>query len=334
MFYKTLGLDKNATPDQIKKKYRKLAMQHHPDKNPDDETAEAKFKEITEAYEVLSDPEKKKHYDTYGTMDKQPSGGFEDMFGNMFGGGFGQRHKKGTNVQVTFEVTLDDILKGKKQTIKIRRDKTCGTCKGDGGFKPRTCTACNGQGHTTMRVNTIFGPQIQQMECAICKGGGHINTEKCTAKGCIVGYVSSEENVPLDLPKGIMDGMGFEIRGMGNEIKDGIDGDLIVVISEVNDTEFIREGINLRYFLDITVTEAILGTEKNIKTLDGIIKIAITKGTPNGKILRVQGKGLPHINNPAKVGNLIVEVNVKIPTVLTDKEEELLMELSNQPNFE
>lgn len=334
-YYKILELDKNATPDEIKKSYRKLALKFHPDKGGDED----KFKEISEAYSVLSDPDKKSKYDRFGTIDDN-GGGFNmddifSSFGDIFGfGGRNQRsQRKGNDLRVKVSVELEDILNGCKKKIKYSRSNKCNTCSGKGGSELVTCLPCNGRGFREVVQNTSFGVIRQTVSCSNCSGSGKSIKNACnTCSGS--GTKLVEESVEIEIPKGAVGGTYMVMQRMGNFVRDGIHGDLQIVIDEVKHNRFKREDLNLILDYDISIIDAILGSEKEILTpLNRKIKFVISRGTEHGKVLRIRGNGVPDVNFNGHVGDLLIRVNIKIPSIVSDKERELLLELKDSPNF-
>lgn len=350
-YYDSLGVDKNASKDEIKKAYRKQAVKYHPDKGGDEE----KFKEISEAYSILSDEQKKHNYDTYGSVDERSRsrsgfggfGGFgedidlEDIFRGFNGGNYGgsnnqrqrQTIKKGDDLQITVKINYKDVRDGKSVKIKYKQKKKCKPCGGKGG-ETTTCTKCNGSGaikHT--QHNGLFQSTVN-VECSSCKGIGEIITTPC--KSCSgTGYETIELTIPLDLPKGCNDGDRFKVTGKGNIAfrggMNGIYGDLYVNINVINKTKLERNGDNLIFNIKLSFTKLMLGSEEEIPTLDGKIKITIKPNTKPNEILRVQEKGLS--NQRGMLGDLMVITHLDIPNKLTKEEIDLLEELSKQKNF-
>lgn len=355
-YYEILGVPRNATPDEIKKAYRKLAIKYHPDKNPGDKQAEEKFKEAAEAYEVLSDPEKRARYDQFGHegIGGSASGGFsgagmdiDDIFahfGDIFGDAFGfssrgarssrGRTQKGTNLRIKVKVTLEEIARGVEKKIKVLKDVSCKSCSGSGakGGGYTSCGMCGGSGVYIKVQQTILGAMQTQTTCPVCHGSGRIIRDKCVeCQGR--GVVKEEETISIRIPPGVSHGMQLSLSGKGNAApQGGIPGDLIVLIEEEEHPYFKREGQHLIYPLYISVPDAILGTQTEIPLLEGKAKIKIEPGTQSGKVLRLRGKGLPDINsrNP---GDLLVEVNVFIPKNISPEERKLIEKLSASPNF-
>jgi molecular chaperone DnaJ len=359
-YYEILEVSKDAGADEIKKAYRKKAIQFHPDKNPGDHQAEENFKEAAEAYEVLSNPDKKARYDRFGHAGMSNSGGysgegmtfddifsrFGDVFGDAFGGGFGSffgggqgrgrsRVNKGTNLRVTVKLTLDEIASGTTKKIKVKKYVPCKECGGNGeknGNSSRTCPTCNGRGVQTRVVNTIMGQMQSSSTCQTCGGEGKIIQEKCTA--CYgEGIISGEDFIELKIPAGVSEGVQLSVSGKGNAPRrGGVNGDLLVVIQEVEHPDFQRDGNDLLYNLFISIPDAILGTNAEIPTLQGKVKIKIDSGSQSGKILRLRGKGLPDLNGYSK-GDLMVRINIYIPTSLSKEDKSILQKMQESENF-
>ncbi len=340
-YYKILGVDRGATPEQIKKAYRKMAMRYHPDKNHGDDSTEERFKECAEAFDVLSDPQKKQEYDTYGSVGNQqgnPFGGGFNMddvfsrFGDFFGfGGQSQRVKKGNDLRVKVQLTLDDIIKGVDKKIKYIRHVKCGTCDGVGGKDLTNCGMCQGTGQRRVVQQTPFGTIQQVVTCNSCGGNGQIVRTSCN--NCrSQGTVPKEEVIDIQIPKGVSSGNILNMTQYGNWIKNGIPGDLHVLIEELPDLNFKRESTNLVYDQSISVIDAILGKEVNLQTPHGEIKFSVTPGTTHGKVLRIKGKGIPDLNN-GMLGDLLIRMNIRIPQNISDNEKDVLMSLKNSPNF-
>jgi molecular chaperone DnaJ len=359
-YYEVLGVSKSATKEELKKAYRKLAIKYHPDKNPDNKEAEDKFKEAAEAYEVLSNDEKKSRYDQFGHAGMGGAaggggfGGFSDIedifsnFGDIFGGHFGgfggfggggqrrQRVNKGTNLRVKVKLTLEEIAKGVEKKIKVKKFVACDTCNGTGAKDENshaTCTTCNGTGQVTRVQRTILGQVQTASICPDCNGEGKTITEKCPA--CHgEGVTKTEEVISINIPAGVEEGMQLSVSGKGNAARrGGINGDLLVLIEEEPHPELIRDGNNLLYNLFISVPDALLGTAVEIPTIDGKVKVKIDAGTQSGKILRLKGKGLPDVNRYG-TGDILVKINIWIPKDLTKDERKNIEKLSKSKSFE
>jgi molecular chaperone DnaJ len=355
-YYDVLGVSKSASPEELKKAYRKLALKYHPDKNPGDNDAEEKFKEAAEAYEVLSDQEKRSRYDRFGHQGVRGSGmggqhmsmddifsHFGDIFGDVFGGGFGgfggqqtrRRVNRGTNLRVKVKLTLDEISKGIEKKIKLQKYVRCNTCHGSGaerGTSKTTCSTCNGRGQVTKITNTFLGQMQTSSTCPNCGGEGEVITHKC--KECHGnGIVRGEEVVTFKIPAGVAEGMQLSVSGKGNyAARGGVPGDLLVLIEEQPHEELLRDGNNLLHDLYINFVDAALGSSVDIPTIDGKAKIKISAGTQGGKVLRLKGKGLPDVNGYGK-GDLLVNVNVWTPKNLSKEEKKILEKLKKSPNF-
>lgn len=356
-YYEVLGVSKNATKDEIKKSYRKQALKNHPDKNPGNKEAEERFKEAAEAYEVLSNDEKRARYDQYGhagmgnnmggfgggmTMDDIFSS-FGDIFGDAFGGAFGgrsrggrsQRVNKGTNLRLKVKLTLEEFARGAEKKIKVSKYVTCSTCSGSGAATPSdvtTCKTCGGTGHTVRVMNTILGQMQTSAPCNVCGGEGKVITKKCN-KCYGEGIVQAEEVIPLSIPAGLAPGMQLSVSGKGNAARrGGVNGDLIILIDEEPHPELIREGNDLIYNLFISIPDAILGSNVEVPTIEGKARIKIDPGTQGGKILRLRGKGLPDVNGYGR-GDLLVNVNVWIPKNLTKEEQKSFEQYKTSNTF-
>lgn len=359
-FYEVLGVSKSAAKDEIKKAYRKKAIQYHPDKNPDNKDAEQKFKEAAEAYEVLSNDDKKARYDQFGHAGLgngagQGFGGgftdiedifsqFGDIFGGHFGGGFGgfggggrsrRRVNKGSNLRVKVKLNLEEIANGVEKKIKVNKYITCDHCSGSGAESSSgysTCTSCNGSGQVTRISNTFLGQMQTSSTCPTCGGEGKIITNKCTS--CHgEGMVKSSEVISIKIPAGVGEGMQLNVSGKGNAARrGGINGDLLVVITEEEHEELVRDGNDLIYSLFLSISEAAIGTQTEIPTVGNPVKIKIDSGTQPGKILRLRGKGLPEVNGYGR-GDLLVHINVWIPKNLSKDEKKTLEKLDELENF-
>jgi molecular chaperone DnaJ len=356
-FYDILGIGRNATDDEIKKAYRQKALQFHPDRNPGNKEAEEHFKEAAEAYEVLSDPNKKSRYDQFGHAGVGSSaasdggmGGFGGMnmddifsrFGDIFGdfgfggaAGGGRRVNKGSDLRVKLKLTLQDIAQGVEKKIKVNKHISCKECRGTGAAKGsdfNTCTLCHGSGYVT-RVQRTFIGQIQTTApCPTCHGEGKIIKEKC--KSCHGnGIVNGEDVISVRIPAGVEDGMQLSVSGQGNAApRGGVPGDLVVLIEEVEDDLLKRHGKDLYYEHFINIADAALGCSIEVPTLDGKAKLKVDAGTQSGKILRLKGKGLPSVNSYGK-GDQLVNVNVWTPQNLTSEEKKAMESLKKSDNF-
>ena len=356
-YYEVLGVGKNATPEELKKAYRKLALQYHPDRNPGDKEAEEKFKEAAEAYDVLSNPDKKARYDQFGMagMDGQYGQGGMDMndifsqfgsiFGDLFGGGFrsgfsgfggggGRRVMHGSNLRIKVKLTLEEIDRGCEKKIKVSKYVPCKTCGGTGAKNNdyETCQHCHGAGVVTEVKRTILGQMQTQSVCPHCGGEGRIIKNKCTdCHG--EGIVKSDEIITINIPAGVADGMQLAMQGQGNAAPHGgIPGDLIILVEEQEHDTFERQDANLYYNAFITFSEAALGGTVEIPTLNGKVKIKIEAGTPSGRVVRLRGKGLPVLNGYGR-GDLLVCLNVWVPKTLSKEERKSLEELQRHDNF-
>ena len=344
-YYEILGVSKSASADEIKKAYRKLAIKYHPDKNPGDKSAEEKFKEAAEAYEILSDNDKRARYDQFGHAGAGGAAGgggfggggfgggmsmedifsqFGDIFGGHFGGGFGgfgdggrQQQIKGSNLRVRIKLNLEEMVNGTTKTIKVKRLKLAP------GVTSKTCPTCHGSGAQIKVMNTMFGQMQTQTTCGTCGGLGKV-ADKIPAGANAEGLVKTDEEVSINIPAGARDGIQLNVRGKGNDAPfGGIPGDLLVVIEEEQDQSIKREGDNLHQELYISFPEAALGTTKEINTVGGKVKIKIDAGTQSGKILRLAGKGLPSIDSYGR-GDMFIHVNVWTPQKLTKEQKEFL----------
>lgn len=368
-YYEVLGVEKTASADEIKKAYRKKAIQYHPDKNPGDKDAEDKFKEAAEAYEVLSNPDKRARYDQFGHAGVGGAagggyGGFGgqgmsmddifSMFGDIFGGhggfggfgGFGgggsqprQRKFRGADLRVKAKLTLKEIAEGTEKKFKVKKYVTCNHCHGsgaEGNSGTETCPTCHGTGSVTRTQQSIFGMMQTQSVCPQCNGEGKIIKNKC--KECNgEGVVYGDEVVTVKIPAGVAEGMQVTINGKGNAGKhNGVSGDLLVIIEEEKHPELIRDESDLIYNLLLSVPQAALGATVEIPTIDGKAKIKIEPGTQPGKVLRLRGKGLPNINSygySTGTGDLLVNVSVYIPETLTKEERQALEKWHESESF-
>lgn len=364
-YYDVLGVSRNTSADEIKKAYRKLAIKYHPDKNPDDKSAEDKFKEAAEAYEVLSNPEKKQRYDHYGHAGVGGASGgggyggggmnmedifsqFGDIFGaggggspfeSFFGGGQqsrgGRRVSKGTNLRIKVKLTLEEIANGTEKKIKVNKQIVCKSCDGSGA-KDRssvsTCKTCGGSGAVRRVTNTILGQMQTTSTCPTCNGSGSQITAKCgSCHG--EGVVRGEETITINIPAGVSDGMQLSMSGKGNAAPNGgIPGDLIILIEEIPHETLKREGNNVVYDLHVSIIDAALGYSAEVPTIDGKAKIKIEPGTQSGKLLRLKGKGIPEINSYHR-GDEIIHINIWTPKILSAEERSILERLRDSPNF-
>jgi molecular chaperone DnaJ len=356
-YYEILGVSKNASKDEIKKAYRKQALKFHPDKNPGDKGAEEKFKEAAEAYEVLSNDDKKVRYDRYGHDGVRNSsngfggGGmtvedifssFGDIFGDAFGGfgGFGstrqsRRVNKGSNLRVKVKLNLNEISSGTEKKIKVNKYTTCDACDGTGAADSKSysnCSTCHGSGQVTRITNTLLGQMQATSVCPSCGGEGKIITKKCqTCYG--EGIVEKEEIIKINIPAGVAKGMQMTVGGKGNAPRrGGVNGDLLVVIDEEIHEELMREGNDLIYNLFISIPDAITGTQVEVPTVDSNVKIKIEPGTQPGRILRLRGKGLPEVNGYGR-GDLLVNVNVWIPKSLSKEDMKIIEKFKDSESF-
>ena len=353
-FYEVLGVGKSATESEIKKAYRKLAIKYHPDKNPGDKEAEVKFKEAAEAYDVLSNKDKKARYDRFGHAGmggaaSQGAGGFGgmnmedifDQFGDIFGGFGGggrsraRRVNRGSDIRIKVSLTLEEVLKGVEKKVKVNKFNKCEPCSGSGAEDSNsysTCSTCGGSGQVTKVTNTFLGAMQTASTCSACHGEGKTITNKC--KSCQgEGIQRSESVIPINIPAGVEDGMQLQVSGAGNAgPRGGINGDLLVVIEEKEHEFLQREGKHLHYDLYISFTDAVLGTTALVPTLDGQVKIKIEAGTQGGKLLRLRGKGLPSVNSYG-TGDLLVNVNIWTPQKVSNDEKKILEKLGDSDNF-
>ena len=345
-FYEILGISKNASEAEIKKAYRKKAIEFHPDKNPGDAVAEENFKKAAEAYEVLSDPNKRAKYDQYGHQAFDGSGGFGgghggmnmddifsqfgDIFGGAFGGGFGggggQRRMKGSNLRIKVKLTLEEIANGVEKKVKVKRKVQAQ------GVSYKTCSTCNGQGQVMRVTNTILGRMQSASTCPTCGGSGQILDRK-PANSDSQGMIVEDETVSIKIPAGVVDGMQLKVSNKGNDAPgNGVPGDLIVAIEELEHEFLKREGENLHYDLYISFSEAVLGISKDIEAVNGKVRIKLEEGIQSGKILRLKGKGIPSINGYGN-GDLLVHVNVWTPKTLNKEQRQFFEKNITDENF-
>ena len=358
-FYEILGVSKTASAEEIKKAYRKNAIEFHPDENPGDKVSEEKFKEAAEAYEVLSDDQKRQRYDQYGHAGVGGAAGggfgggsmnmedifshFGDIFGGHFGGfggfggsqrGGGQRVRRGSDLRVKVKLTLAEVATGVEKKIKVKKYVICSHCNGAGsahGSQPVTCTTCNGSGRVTRVQQTILGQMQTASECPTCNGDGKIIKDKCSH--CAgEGIVREDEVITINIPAGVMEGMQLSMSGKGNAARrGGVNGDLLVLVEEEPHPELIRDENDLIYNLLLTVPMATLGGSVEVPTVEGKVKVTIAPGTQPGKVLRLRGKGLPSVNRYG-TGDLLVNVGVYIPENLSKDEKALMEKLANSSN--
>lgn len=360
-YYEVLGVPKNAEADAIKKAYRQVALKYHPDRNPDDKKAEDKFKEAAEAYEVLSDADKRARYDRYGHAGVNNQGGFggggsmnmEDIFehfGDIFGDGgspfesfFGGSRRGGTaqgqrgsNLRIKISLTMEEIANGIQKKIKVKRQVACDNCGGSGAKDSKsvsTCSTCQGSGYVRQIKQTFLGQMQTTTTCPTCSGAGKTVTSYC-AKCKGDGRMYSEEMIDIDIPAGVAEGMQLSMRGKGNAGKaGGPAGDLLIVIEETEHEDFVRDGNNVIYDLFLNFADVALGTSVHVPTLEGKVKIKIPAGTPAGKIFRLKGKGFPEVQGYGK-GDQLINVNIWTPKTLTEEETQLMHKLREMPNFQ
>lgn len=355
-YYEILEVSKSATFEEIKKAYKKKAIQHHPDKNPGDKSAEDKFKEAAEAYEILSDEQKRARYDRYGHSAPGGFGGhsgggfsmddifsqFGDIFGGHFGGGFGgfggggQRVNRGSDLRVKVKLTLKEIATGVEKKIKVKKFVACQHCKGNGaenGTAYTTCSTCHGTGTATKIVNTILGQMQTQTTCTACHGEGKSITKKCPhCSG--EGIIREEEIISLNIPAGVANGMQLSMSGKGNAARHGgVNGDLLILVEEEAHPDLLRDDNDLVYNLLLSIPTAIIGGSVEVPTIDGKVKVKIEPGTQPGRVLRLRNKGLPSINRYG-TGDLLINISIYIPENVNDSEKSILSGLENSPNFQ
>jgi molecular chaperone DnaJ len=362
-YYEVLGISKSASDDEIKKAYRKKAIQFHPDKNPGNKEAEEKFKEAAEAYEVLSDTQKRQRYDQFGHAGVGGASGgggfsgagmefsmddifsrFGDIFGGHFGGfsnfgGFGgggnsPRYNRGSDLRVKVRLNLQEIANGVEKKIKVHKYVQCTHCGGNGAADANsitTCSTCHGAGHVTRVQQTILGTMQTQTVCPSCNGDGKTITKKCPhCNG--EGIVREDEVISINIPAGVGEGMQLSVGGKGNAARrGGINGDLLVLIEEEEHPELIRDENDLVYNLLLPFTTAVLGGTVEVPTVDGKVKVKIDAGTQPGKVLRLRGKGLPNVNRYGQ-GDLLVHIGIYIPEQLNKDEQKTIEKLADSPN--
>lgn len=360
-YYEVLEVSKTATEDEIKKAYRKKAIQYHPDKNPDDKQAEENFKEAAEAYEVLSSAEKRQRYDQFGHEGVHGAAGgggfsgggmsmddifshFGDIFGGHFGGfsgfggngGGGRRHvNRGSDLRVKVKLTLKEIATGVEKKIKVKKYVACKACNGTGaenGTAYSTCSTCSGSGVVTRVQQTILGAMQSTTACPSCNGEGRTITKKCPACNG-EGIQREDEVISIKIPAGVAEGMQLSMSGKGNAARHGgVNGDLLILIEEEKHPELIRDENDLIYNLLLNFSTAVLGGSVEVPTIDGKAKVKIDPGTQPGKVLRLRGKGLPSVNRYG-TGDLLVNVSVYVPESLTPDEKAAIEKVNDSPNF-
>jgi len=342
-FYEVLGVDKSVNEADLKKAYRRLAMKHHPDRNPDDKAAEAKFKEAKEAYDVLSDSQKRSAYDQFGHAGVDPSMGggghgggahgfgdaFGDIFGDIFGGGAGggQRQRRGADLRYDLSLTLEEAVNGTEMNISVPRNTDCGTCDGTGskpGSKPKTCGTCGGHGQVRMQQGFF---SVQQT-CPTCHGKGSIITDPCgTCRG--TGQVQETKKLSVKIPAGVDDGDQIRLSGEGEASAGGVRGDLYVSVNVKRHAIFQRDGVDLFCEVPISYATLALGGEVEVPTLGGRAKLKIPAGTQSGKQFRLRGKGVSNVRQQGYVGDLYCKVQVETPVNLTKEQKEMLLQLDD-----
>lgn len=362
-YYEVLGVSKSSSEDEIKKAYRKLAVKYHPDKNPDDKASEEKFKEAAEAYEVLSNSQKKAQYDRFGHAGMGGAAGgagfggqgmnMEDIFsqfGDIFGGGGddspfgsffnggrggGRRQRKGTDLRIKLKLNLEEIANGVEKKIKVKRHVACKSCSGNGsknGTDLKSCGTCQGSGQVKRVQNTMLGQMVTSSTCPTCSGEGKSIGAKCDA--CFgEGRVLEEEIIPIKIPAGVSNDMQLSMSGKGNvPPRGGVAGDLLIVIEEESHELLHRDGNNVIFDLYVSFVDAALGTSVEVPTIGGKAKITLEAGTQSGKILRLKGKGIKELNGYS-VGDQLVHVNIWTPKEVNKEERELLEKLRDSANF-
>ncbi len=350
-YYDVLGVSKSAAKDEIKKAYRKMAIKYHPDKNPDNKEAEEKFKEAAEAYEVLSNDEKRQRYDQFGHQGVGGAGGFSgggmnmddifSQFGDIFGGGGGspfdsffggggrgggRRTRKGTNLRIKLKLTLREIAEGVEKKIKVNRLVV------DPNTTFKNCSSCNGTGQVRKVMNTMLGQMVSTTTCPTCGGAGQMVDNRGAGTDSM-GMSRREEVISIKIPQGVAEGMQLSMSGKGNEVPGGVPGDLLIVVEETEDENLKRDGNNVIYELFISFIDAALGTSIEVPTISGKVKIKIDAGTQSGKILRLRGKGIRDVDGYG-TGDQLIHVNVWTPKTLSKEETNILESLRSSENFE
>jgi molecular chaperone DnaJ len=343
--YDVLGVSRSATPDEVKAAYRRLARQHHPDVNPGNPESEEKFKEVSEAYQILSDPEKRARFDQFGTADEQQVGGggdffgaggvsdiFDAFFGGMAGSGRSRRPgvRDGEDARAEVHVTLLDVLKGVEKEIRYRRAVRCRDCGGfggRGGAKPKTCQQCRGTGQVSRIQQTFIGSVRTSTPCPVCQGSGEVIEDPCpTCRGRRLEVV--DDTVTLNIPPGVDNGSTLRAGGKGSEgLGGGVTGDLYVVVEVEEDKRFVREGTTLYQRLDLTFAQAALGDSADVDGLEGLLTINIPAGTQPGEQFRIKGEGLPRLQSTAR-GDLIIQTTIRVPKKVSEAQAKLLREFA------
>ena len=355
-YYETLGIPKGATEAEIKKAYRKLALKYHPDRNPDNKEAEEKFKEVAEAYQVLSDPKKKAEYDAYGRVQNRGprvnpgdfnindvfsdfsfgSSIFDELLNNSRRRTRRRPPQKGSNLRIKVDITLKDMLNGIDKKVRLKRDICCTSCGGNGaedGSSLQDCHICHGTGHMVDTMSTPLGRMRTERTCNACSGSGKIIEKICgTCTGN--GLINEDEVIDITIPKGARRDYQFAVAEKGNfPVGGGIPGDLIILINELEDDELVRDGRNIIHDLYISFVDAVLGSEVEVPTIEGKVKIKITPGSENGKVLRLKDKGVPDLGGTNAVGDELIYLNIYVPKTLNQEEKEILQKLKHFDGF-
>ncbi len=362
-YYEILGIERNATEEELKKAYRRLAMKYHPDKNPNDKNAEQMFKEISEAYEVLKDPEKRSKYDRFGHAGISGGGfdgmngfdvndalrnfmrdfggfdfgfgGFEDLFGGSSRAREQTQARKGEDLKVAVELTLQEIATGCEKKIKIKKYASCDTCNGSGSANNQfnTCATCNGAGQVKNVSRSLFGQFVNITTCPTCQGRGKIPASPCS-KCHSTGRIETYQTISVSIPTGVSEGNYIPIKSQGNSgIQGGPAGDVYVFIKEKKDPVFRRQGDDVMVEVRLTVWQALLGDKIKVNTLQGPVMVPIPPGTPAGKILRLRGKGIPHLHS-SNAGDQLILIDIFIPEKISGKAKQLIEQLKEFPEFE